>query len=598
MTLTPLPPRLARIWSHPRFQLLAGILAVVGFALLHQMFLQRAHPDALYMDSLRLLAQLDQWEHGKLSTMDFWGQGSSHRGFVNQLFLLANVAWFDLDVMLVNRLTGLVIAVVALILVLTWVRDSRADVKSAGSALVTAGVSFVIAGLCYSWAGFELFTLDLGLPLWFKNLCFVAFFSGHAWLMGGAARRPWLWSLVLVVTAPVIVLVVGMGWNYAFIGAVLALQLLAFLPKCRSSTRWHGVPACLSLVVAMALYLVSGSVTDAAVASDALSLDSNTPLITLYALGSTVGNPAAIGHALPLWVIAVAGAGILLTGGLATLSWVRRGAPGSRLPLYLIAYGALVAVSVTLARGSVGPGGVMASRYYMDLVLGLIGVVWLTTRELRAGNGNRLAAVFIWCMLAGIGVMHLGTNYYEWRAGPYRALAFADMNRALVASVPDDNAAALLQSPLGHARQGADIMRERQLSVFADHPELQCSGRDVQYKDGWNAAEEQGRWARNEATLALPSSCSCSFVADLYIPEVFNARHVEARSNGQLLGEWVLPPGKVTAVDLGKAGEGALVTIQARSAPEETQAPNGTADEPELGALFTGFSLRCTIPGL
>ncbi|MFV3513075.1 hypothetical protein ACNJEI_21320, partial [Mycobacterium tuberculosis] len=97
---------------------------------------------------------------------------------------------------------------------------------------------------------------------------------------------------------------------------------------------------------------------------------------------------------------------------IAVLAWLRRGAPGSRLPIYLIAYGALVAFSVTLARGADGPGGVMASRYYMDLVLGLIGVVWIIVRELRALGSTRNAAVLVWGMLAAIGVMHLGTYYY------------------------------------------------------------------------------------------------------------------------------------------------------------------------------------------
>lgn len=587
--------RLAEISVRPRFQLIAGVLAVLAFAVIHQIFLGRAHPDALYMDSLRLLSQLDQWESGALSTLDFWGQGSSHRGFVNQLFLMANVSLFHLDVLLVNRLTGVVIAAVALILVVAWCRDSRPHLCSTGDALVAVGVSITVAGLCHSWAGFELFTLDLGLPLWVKNLCFVSFFGLHAWLLALGPRRPMLWSIVLALFAPVVVLVVGMGWNYAFIGAVLATQALASLPPWRTAGRWYGMLPCVSLLAAFSVYLASGTVTDAAVNVDILDFV-DTPLIALYALGSTIGNPAAITQRLPVWIIAASGGGMLVAGLLASLGWLRRGAPGSRLPIYLILYGALVAVSVTIARGADGPGGVMASRYYMDLVLGLIGVVWITVRELRAVGGAKARVVIVWTMLAAVGVMHLVTYHYEWRAAPYRALAFADMNRALLNSVPDDNAAALLQSPIAHARQGVEIMRARQLSVFEGHPELQCSGADVGYGRGWRKPEAQGRWLKTEAELSLPGACSCDFVADMYIPDVFQARRIEVRRDGKMQSQWSLMPGKTSTVDLGKAGSSSVLTLVVAQVPEQTPTAAGTADEPELGALLTGFSVRCSVP--
>lgn len=587
------------LWKSPRFQIIAGIVAVLAFALIHQLYLLRAHPDALYMDSLRLLFQLEQWESGQLSTIDFWGQGSSHRGFVNQLFLLANVSLFDLDVMLINRLTGVVIAAVALILILAWCRDNRRQLDSFGDALMVAGVSVTMAGLCYSWAGFELFTLDLGLPLWVKNLCFVSFFCLHAWLLSGESKRPMLWSIVLALWAPVVVLVAGMGWNYSFIGAVLALQALAFIPAWRASSRWYGVLPCVSLLAAFGVYLTFGTVVDAAVSIDTLDI-ADTPLITLYALGSTIGNPAAITQTLPVWVIAVAGGGMLVTGLIASLSWLRRGAPGSRLPLYLILYGALVAVSVTIARGADGPGGVMASRYYMDLVLGLIGVIWITTRELRsvgAARGSvKTPLILIWTMLVAVGVLHLGTYYYEWRAGPYRALAFADMNRALLNSVPDENSAALLQSPIAHARKGAEIMRERQLSIFEGHPEMQCSTEDVDYGRGWHKPEAQGRWLTTLGELSLPSTCSCDFVATMYVPGVFHARRIEVRRDDKAVSQATLLPGKTTTVELGKAGSKSILTLVAAPDPDQTPAAAGTADEPELGALLTGFSVRCSVP--
>ncbi|MGH8037800.1 MAG: hypothetical protein ACREPD_08675 [Stenotrophomonas sp.] len=583
-------------WSSPRFHIAAGLLAVLLFACMHQVYLSRAHPDALYMDSLRLLSQLQQWEAGTLSTLDFWGQGSSHRGFVNQLFLLANVSLFDLDVLLFNRLTGVVIAAVSLILVLAWCGDNRRLQGSRMDAVTTVGVSITIAGLCHSWAGFELFTLDLGLPLWVKNLSFVAFFCTHAWLLSGTSRRPLLWSIALAVTAPVVILVVGMGWNFAFVGAVFALQLLAFIPAWRAAGRWYGVLPCVSLVASMALYLASGNVTQTPGNADVVSLSGDTPLIALYALGATLGNPAMITQRLPVWLIALGGACMLVGGVLASITWLRRGAPGSRLPLYLITYGALVAVSVTLARGAAGPGGVMASRYYMDIVLGLIGVVWLTVRELRALDRPRTATALVWAMLAVIGLSHLGTFYYEWRAAPYRALAFADMNRALLNSVPTEDAAALLQSPLAHARQGVEVMRARQLAVYEGHPEMRCSGAEVHYGQGWRRPEVQGRWLNNEGSLVLPASCACDFVADFYVPQSFHARRIEVRREGSVTGQWTLLPGRTTSVELGKAGTRTPIVLLATPSPEQSPAGTGGAEDPTMGALLTSYAVRCAVP--
>ena len=85
----------------------AGLTLV--FAVLHQVFVSRAHPDALYMDSLRLLHQVREWQQGRMSFVELWGLGSPHRGFINPLMLMANVRFFSLDVMLANRMTGAVV---------------------------------------------------------------------------------------------------------------------------------------------------------------------------------------------------------------------------------------------------------------------------------------------------------------------------------------------------------------------------------------------------------------------------------------------------------------------------------------------------------
>lgn len=582
--------RISPEFQRPTSQIWLGLGAVLLLGIVHQIFVTRAHPDALYMDSLRLLFQLDQWQAGHMSTIDFWGQGSSHRGFINQLFLLANVSLFDLDVLLANRLTGVVIGLVAAVLVIAWCCDVGTQERRS-NGLLQLTVSVVFAILCFSWAGFELLTLDLGLPLWTKNLSFLLFICGHAYLLEGRSRRPLPLILVLSLAAPVIVLLIGMGWNYAFVAAVLAMQVFAFVPTWRAKGRLGALLPSLLLVASMVAYISAGSLTDAAVKGGGLNIDREAPLLILYSFGSTVGYPDAVllGH-LPLPLIAGVGLVMLLVGLAALASWLRRGAPGSRIPVYLVLYGAMVAVSVTLARGADGPLAVMASRYYMDIVLGLVGVLWIAVREVRQRAPEPLAASIVWLLLLCVMATHFQTYRHEWTASPYRALLFSEMKSATLRAVPAEADAAMLQSPLIHARQGAEVMRARGLSVFHSSPVDECSTSAIVYGPGWNQAERSGRWSADDAVLDLPS-CGCEYSGDLYLPDSMARRQVKIAGADGAFHQVSVGPGESVRAVLGR-GRVHLITnpttIPSRELP-------GGVDTRELGVLVTGFSVSCGV---
>ncbi|MBA0264436.1 hypothetical protein D7T58_04455 [Stenotrophomonas maltophilia] len=569
----------------------ALVLAVVAvFAAIHQVILNRAHPDALYMDSLRLLFQLDQWQAGQLSTFEFWG-GSSHRGFVNQLFLWANVSLFDLDVLLANRLTGAVISTVAVCLCIAWLADMRRQ-PGAQRPWLNVVVMVTLAALCFSWAGYELLTLDLGLPLWTKNLAFVAFFCGHAHLLSGRSRRPALWVVALVLAAPLIVLVCGMGWNYAFVGAVVIVQVFSFLPRWRAEGRWTGILPSAAVALSMVVYLLSGSVTDAST-RNGLNIGLDLPALLLYAVGSTMGYPEAVlmGGRLPLEAIAVVGGILLLVGVVAAVAWLRRGAPGSRLPLLLALYGVLIAASLTLARGAEGPFAVMASRYYMDLVLGLAGVIWLAARELQAAPRASGWNALVGGLLSAVMLTQLLTYVHEWRASPFREAIFASMNKALLRAVPDEAAAGLLQAQLDYARKGANVMRERRLALYADSTASDCSTRRIGYTQGWHPPEGAVRWSGAHASLALPP-CGCAYFAELYVPPGQSERHVRINTGGGNEDVLTVRPGQAARARVGN--EHAELTVSPVSIPSRDQP--GSSDARELGVLLTGFSVSCEVP--
>ncbi|MEN5119090.1 hypothetical protein ABE488_17430 [Luteimonas sp. TWI662] len=574
-----------------------GLLSIVVLSIVHQVLLTRAAPDVPYMDSLRLLAQLQDWRIGLLSTLEFWGQGSAHRGFVNQAFLLANVDFFGLDIMLANRLTAVVILAVSLVLVLAWGRDVRTqDVAPSRMAkIVLALTTVAVAGLCFSWAGVELLTLDLGLPLWTKNLCFLLFFVGHAAILSGHLSSIRALQVVLAAAAPFLVLLVGMGWNYAFVGAVLALQLLAFLPRWRQEGRWLGLLPTIAVLVSFAIYIGSGQMIHAEADSARISFSTETMVLPFYALGSAFGGHEALLHGgRSRELLLGLGALLVLSGGGASLSWLRRAAPGSRLPLYLILYGGLTAVSVSIARGGDGPGAVVASRYYMDFVFLLIGVLWLAAREVAtlAPSARRLPGSAVLVLLCLVASGHALTYFREWQAGPFRELIFKAMGEAMVRGVPDEASARLLQSPLDHARQGVNVMRDHRLSLFAGLPADYCRLDDVRYGAGWNGEEAQGRWTRDASELFLPK-CECDFAAEVYLPGVMSAREVRVIGSDGLERRARVEPGRSSRLVLGPSVDGGRVRLLVSPTTIPSRESPGSLDARVLGIMVSDISLSC-----
>ncbi|MET3928976.1 hypothetical protein ABIE51_000863 [Lysobacter sp. OAE881] len=574
------------------------LTVLLCFAALHQVFVWRSHPDAVYMDTLRLVAQLKDWHEGTMSLFDFWSQGSSHRGLINQTFLFLNVELFSLDVMLANRLTGVALFAVASIIVFAFWSATSKPATTPLRFAVRCLVSVLVAALCFSWAGVELLTLDLGLPLWVKNLFFVAYFLWHATFLAEQGKDGWNAATGLSLLGMFIILLVGMGWSYAFVGAVLGVHALLFVSSTvRRGGKLPGgklIPAT-ALLVALAIYVAAGRTADDGAASNLLGSLPRTLDLSVYALGSPwIGVEATNARQLPLSTAYVAG---LL--GLLAAAWVvwrkfRRGLlTGSLFPLYLIGYGLLTALSVAAARGSDGPAGVIASRYYMDIVLFSVGTLWAWGEEIvNADTPPKINLTAFACFVGALGLGQAVAYRTEWNITPYRAAIFPMMNEAIAKGVPDEEAADLLQAPLAHARAGAQVLREQHLANFVGVADEACSSKAIGYDKGWYEKEPGGVWMTGEARISVPA-CSCSLTSQVYLPPDFKPRVIsvqDATSNARIK-DVTLTPGAMTEIQLpsGDTRRSFIVRSSFVTIPGE----NGSGDMRQLAAFWGGAAYVC-----
>lgn len=597
---------LSHMTETPKRRILTAALSaamILLFALIHQVYLTQAHPDALYMDSLRLLYQLQEWEQGRITLLEFSGQGSAHRGLINQLLLWVNVSWFSLDVFLINRLTGLAMLGVASVLsVVAFGYWSHR--RSGNDGWLAASLFVLIPMLIFSWSGFELFTLDLGFPLWLKNLSIVAYFASHSRLLARVMKGlpvPCWWSWLLLCFGFAMIFVVTMGWSYAFVCTVMGMNLLALLVSGkRVRFRLFGeLLMSMGLLVGLFAYFgKGGSVGDS---PSTLAVFSQLPQVIgllPYSLGSSwMGVESAAHWEIPLSWLYGLGLSSVVMAAFGVCGRVKRGLSSApMLPIYLLAYGGLSAFSVCIARGESGPAAVMASRYYMDVVLFQIGALWLFAEyaaERLKQHSVSASAVYAlaWFIVLSTQVLVVRD---EWLSAPYRKVAFQAMNEAVFAGVPDDAAARLLQSPLEYARLGAGVMRERSLGVFADAPHTQdCDISLIVFNSGWYDREQTGRWMSDAGTVSVPA-CSCELSFEFYVPEGFETRTLTIDD----------PARQFRFVATSSAGESMLISLPGASHARNVtfgldritlparDLPGGV-DRRELGAHFSTPSFSC-----
>jgi hypothetical protein len=514
----------------PRFGHVAlGALLTVTLGLaVDQVYLTRAGADAVYMDTLRLLWELSQFHEGRISLVELWGyHGTAHSGLIFQGLLAANVSWFGLDTLLANRLTGVAIAATALLLCASYLSDLRRAGNAQGKVLPIMVVVTTV-WLCFSFSGYELLTIDLGLGLWLKNLLIFALFLAHAETLRSPRKLNYPAVFALSTYGVFVIVLCAMGWSYAVVGAVVAVQGLHHLAVRKGPTlQQAALPLALTiaqLAVTVGKRSYFGRTDESQVV---LSMDSLRQW--LLSLASTfINGETAARLAVPAVLLVVLG-GVLATGFLIVTFIRLLDRRASLMPVHLIAYATLCAFSFVMARGALGDDAVMASRYHMDLFPGLVGLLWIASMPahgaLRLPKWSSIGLVVgLTCLTTWF---QLRETFVEWSVAPYRNIAFSAMNEALLSGVPNEAAAILLQSPIADARNGTDVMRRERLAVFrsaeATPAALKMCSLAWRMGEGWYSHEASGTWSSALATFEVPA-CACQYLVDIFIPANYSPR--------------------------------------------------------------------------
>lgn len=571
------------------------LVVVAGLLVLHQLYLLRAMPVAPYMDTLRVIALLDGWEQGRVALSQLWGVGSAHQGLVNEAFIYANIKLLHYDALWASRLTGVAIALSSLTLGLAglfWLRREP-EPSSLWRGLGCLLFCMLIPVLLFSGAGFELLTLDLGLSLWVKNAAIVMYFVLYSSFLRMDADSSMRWQgLLLMLLGPFLVMLVTMGWSFAFVGGA-TLQLLA---AGRTGRYWlYRTLPVLLLWVALAVYVgisLSGA-SSGELAAAGVRL-SELPRLVASALGAAVIPPETSAR-INLSISAQQAMGMLLMLAAVVILAVlasRRRRLSDTTPLALLAYAGATALALALGRGADGAAAMLASRYYMDLVLFPIGLMWLA---LMLGNAKKVRTltaflgISVFCFIL---LLQYFTYRYEWRAAPYRAAVFSAMNRALLQQVPDEQAAATLQAPLGDARAASRVMQEEKLGPFHEatssadcDPGLLTRGR------GWYDEENGGAWMAADAFLAVPG-CPCKLSMDIYLPEDFPERVVTFATPDGRHEDVSVRPGVSTNVAVDLPLQKGLLSLRTNGTSQPARLGQ-SADTRELGVFVGPLAILC-----
>ncbi|MGT2507926.1 hypothetical protein [Cupriavidus basilensis] len=274
-----------------------AVIFLAGFTA----YMRVLHPQAAFMDSMRFLMYFDDVERGRASLLSTWNQGD-HHGLFTQIVVYLNAKLFGFSVFGATLLSGLVLAITGIVLGLDQYRTLNP--RGTVNFLAFVGLAATTFLALFSLANWELYSVDVGVTLFGKNLIFILYWIGlERTLRSSDASKVLRWTILA--STPVIVLVFAYGWAYAF---VIASIFCVFVSdrKDEGAVRFQRAVVGV-LAISFVLYVVGGYVFPVKHPAFA-PLTGNSSLLNAvvgfsFALSSAfMGSETITSLGLPLWV--------------------------------------------------------------------------------------------------------------------------------------------------------------------------------------------------------------------------------------------------------------------------------------------------------
>lgn len=441
------------------------------FLLFFLAYMWQLRPLVIFMDSLRFLGFYDDSITGKRSIWATWNQ-NEHRGFLPQLYVYLNAKLFGLRALPGAAMSGAVIAISAIILSAESVRTMAMDDDRSSAAWRWVAPFFVFLVSMFSLANWELFSVDVGATLFAKNLAFYLYWIALDRFLESTDDGKKKLFLPIFAGGPFVILFIGFGWSYAFVLASIGCTIM-HRPHIagKNDLRWKSMVIA-SLVISILLYVIGGSLipnTGAKFEPSGTPSTVNSLQGLIFAFSAVfLPNETMQRLAVPVWLPLIFGSLTLALAffvlGSSTL--VRRRLP--TVPMALLLYSVANACAVAYARGRFDPVFTAAPRYFMDLSLLIVALVWWAVWIAGTRNGIAVRTAS-WTVTAVVAVFICGqvaTAFDEWRMAKYRHEGFEKMRAITLSNALSAEDASVLQQPLSIASRGVAIQASHGLGPF------------------------------------------------------------------------------------------------------------------------------------
>ncbi len=429
----------------------------------YEIYIMTVTPLVSIMNSISYLSDYGQsWNLSFWNILSAWPQGQQS-GLIDPLFEYVNIVLFSGNALVPCMLTGGVLFFSYISfgkLLITASNNTTKDFinQSAHSNLFVV-VLLLVAAICvFSLNGWELYTLTLGAPEITRTLLYaiIAFYVFRT-LSSAIIEIANLIYIALMLFVSIVVF--GMGQVYGF---SMALSLVSIWLTVNPASVRHEKTIIIRRVICLLPFIFlaiygSLSYTFGMASSSHITIFPLLSTARLYLNIVASGAISAESAQKLVW-----GSLILILFGLAIsalstrLVWkllVSSKSTVSAFAMFLVIYSLLVCGSIVLARNDTGIWGVMASRYYvniMPLYLGMLLSFAVVTRRHNVsslvGIGDNtiydaMQKILIVSIAAAFLYLQINGNGMEWKIAPYRAAYSLNAAKAVVCERPVTEAA-------------------------------------------------------------------------------------------------------------------------------------------------------------